>query len=187
MRIRRKNAAKDQSPEQAARTTRDHALAVIADVLHRREPQRHHASVDYAVDHAVEIPAEEQRDNQHTAALSALFDNRGRDDGGQRPSEYDSEDGVDDIGDEDGDDGSPDKGENQPSGWFRIVTIQPQKEGQVKARRDNRRYRPHNRAADPDIKDHQPRNHQPDHGEAQPHQRDDNRIFRFVGFEVGIV
>src|SRR5262245_64148272 len=96
VRIWRKNAAKEQRPDQAARAARDQTSAVIDDVLHSRESQRHHARVDYAVNNAVEILAEEQCNDQHTAALDTLFDYRGRDDGGQRPTVYEDETEVDD-------------------------------------------------------------------------------------------
>src|SRR5262245_12787528 len=125
VRIRREDAANEPGYEQTADPVIIQAPAVIINVLHSRKPQRHNARINYPVNHAVEILAEGQRDDQHANALGALFDNRGRDDAGHLVAEHISDDAVRDRRDEDGDDRPPDVGENQRSWRFGIVTIQP--------------------------------------------------------------
>src|SRR5215510_15640299 len=187
VRIRRENAANEPRNEQTVNSVLIQAPAVIINVLHRRETQRHNTRINYAVNHTVEILAKEKRDDQHANPFGALFDNRRRDDAGQLVAERKSYDAVGDRREEDGDDRPPEEGENQRSWRFGIVTIKPQKGGQVKARRDDRPYRSLKGCGRPDVMDGQPRHHHTDHGEDQPHQRRGRRLLRFAGVEMRVV
>src|SRR5262245_28763821 len=112
MRIRREDAAYEPGYEQPRHSVLIQAPAVIINILHRREPERHNARVNYAVNHAVEILAKGQRHDQHADALGALFDDRGRDDAGKLIADRVTGDAVDDRREEDGDDRPPDEREN---------------------------------------------------------------------------
>src|SRR5262249_18627320 len=187
VRIRRENAANEPRNEQTVNSVLIQAPAVIINVLHRRETQRHNTRINYAVNHTVEILAKEKRDDQHANPFGALFDNRRRDDAGQLVAERKSYDALGDRREEEGDDRPQDEGKNQRSWQFGIVTIKPQKDGQVKARRDDRPYRSLKGCGRPDVVDGQPRHHHTDHGEDQPHQRRGRRLLRFAGVEMRVV
>src|SRR5262249_60936893 len=94
VRIRREDAANEPRNEQTANSVLIQAPAVIINVLHRRETQRHNTRINYAINHTVEILAKENRDDQHADSFGALFDNRGRDDAGQLVAERKSVDAV---------------------------------------------------------------------------------------------
>src|SRR5262249_60684287 len=157
VRVGRQNAANEPRYEQTVNSIIIQAPAVIINVLHRRETQRHNARINYAVNYTVEIFAKEKRDDQHADSFGHLFDNRRRDDAGQLVAERGSYDAVGDRRKEDGDDRPPDEGENQRSRRFGVVTIQPQKDGKIKAGRNDRPNRPGERRGRPDVKDGQPR------------------------------